>query len=92
MKHKKLKLCALLLLGLGLQELQEQIITLATEDNASGSGGSTNYSVRQVAYNTFNVSSSGTVAQSVQQPFNNSVLTELKHSQDQTLTVRHIQI
>ena len=45
MRHKRLKLSAVLLLGLGLTGLQAQTSVNATGGNASGSGGSASYSV-----------------------------------------------
>jgi len=48
MRHKRLKLSAVLLLGLGLTGLQAQESVNATGGNASGSGGSVSYSVGQV--------------------------------------------
>ena len=50
MRHKKLKLIAVLLLGLGATGLQAQESVNATGGNASGSGGSASYSVGQVFY------------------------------------------
>ena len=50
MKHKKLKLCAILLIGFGLTGLQAQESVNTTGGNASGSGGSVSYSVGQVTY------------------------------------------
>ena len=74
MRHKKLKLSAILLLGLGLTGLQAQETIPATGGNASGSGGSASYSVGQVVYTT-NTGANGSVAQGVQQPFEISVVT-----------------
>jgi hypothetical protein len=68
MRHKKLKLSAVLLLGLGLTGLQAQETIPATGGNASGSGGTVSYSVGQVVYTT-NTGTNGSVAQGVQQPF-----------------------
>ncbi|MDD3480409.1 MAG: T9SS type A sorting domain-containing protein [Paludibacteraceae bacterium] len=68
MKHKRLKLSALLFLGLGLTGLQAQTSVNATGGNASGSGGSASYSVGQVVY-TSNTGSSGTVDQGVQHAY-----------------------
>ena len=77
MRHKKLKLSAVFLLGLGLTGLQAQTAVPATGGNASGSGGTVNYSVGQVVYTTNTGGSNGTVAQGVQQPFEISVVTGL---------------
>ena len=68
MKHKKVKLIAVLLLGLGLTGLQAQETLTASGGNISGTGGSVSYSVGQVVYTT-NTGANGSVAQGVQQPF-----------------------
>ncbi len=68
MRHKKLKLSAILLLGLGLTGLQAQTSVNATGGNASGSGGSASYSAGQVVYTT-HTGANGSVAEGVQQPF-----------------------
>ncbi len=49
-KHKKLKLIAILLLGIGLTGLQAQTALIATGGIALGSGGSVSYSIGQVVY------------------------------------------
>ncbi len=74
MKHKKLKLCAILLIGFGLTGLQAQESVNTTGGNASGSGGSVSYSVGQVTYQTY-TGTIGSVSQGVQQPFEISVVT-----------------
>lgn len=68
MHKKKVKLCVLLLSGLGLAGLQAQEAIPATGGNASGSGGTVSYSVGQVVYTT-NPGTSGTVTQGVQQAY-----------------------
>ena len=79
MRHKKLKLSAVLLLGLGLTGLQAQETIPATGGNASGSGGTVSYSVGQVVYTT-NTGANGSVAQGVQQPFEISVVTGIEQT------------
>lgn len=74
MRHKKLYLSLVLLLGLGLTGLHAQESFNASGGNASGSGGSVNYSVGQVVYTT-NSGTTGMVSQGVQQPFEISVIT-----------------
>lgn len=74
MQYKQLKLCALLLLGLGLTSLQAQESINATGGKASGNGGSSTYSVGQVTYNTYS-GTNGTVSEGVQHPFEISVIT-----------------
>lgn len=73
MRHKRLKLCAILLLGLGIPGLQAQESSNATGGDAVGSGGSASYSVGQLVYTT-NTGATGSVAQGVQQAFEISTL------------------
>jgi len=87
MRHKKLKLSAILLLGLGLTGLQAQTAVPATGSNASGSGGTVSYSVGQVVYTTNTGGSNGSVAQGVQQPFEISVVTGLEEAKGINLSV-----
>ncbi len=75
-RHKKIKLFALLLLGLGLKGLHAQEAIPAAGGNASGSGGSVSYSVGQDVYTT-STGSNGSVSQGVQQPYEISVVTGL---------------
>ena len=86
MRHKRLKLSAVLLLGLGLTGLQAQTSVNATGTNASGSGGTVSYSVGQVVYTT-NTGASGSVAQGVQQPFEISVVTAIEEAKGINLSV-----
>lgn len=72
MNPKKLKLCVLLVLGLGLPGLQAQYAILAAGSNASGIGGSISYSVGQVVYITM-TGTNGSMAPGVQQPYEISV-------------------
>ena len=86
MRHKRLKLSAVLLLGLGLTGLQAQTSVNATGTNASGSGGTVSYSVGQVVYTT-NTGASGSVAQGVQQPFEISIVTGIEEAKGINLSV-----
>ena len=86
MRHKRLKLSAVLLLGLGLTGLQAQESINATGNNASGSGGSASYSVGQVVYTT-NTGTNGSVAQGVQQPYEISVVTAIEEAKGINLSV-----
>lgn len=74
MRYKRLKLCAIFLLGLGLIGLQAQENINAVGGNASGSGGSVSYSIGQLLYGT-NTGTSGFVVQGVQQTYEISTLT-----------------
>lgn len=86
MRHKRLKLSAVILLGLGLTGLQAQESVNATGGNASGSGGSASYSVGQVAYQT-HTGTNGSVAEGVQQPYEISVVIGLEEAKGISLTV-----
>ena len=86
MRHKRLKLSALLLLSLGLTGLQAQTSVNATGGNASGGGGSVSYSLGQVVYTT-NTGTNGYVAQGVQQAFEISVVTAIEEAKGINLTV-----
>jgi hypothetical protein len=79
MRHKRLTLSALLLLGIGLTGLQAQTAVPASGGKAKGTGGSVSYSVGQVVYTT-NSGANGSVAQGVQQPFEISVIKGIKES------------
>jgi len=86
MRHKRLKLSAVLLLGLGLTGLQAQESVNATGGDASGSGGSASYSVGQVVYTT-NTGTNGYVVQGVQQPYEISVVTGIEEAKGINLSV-----
>ena len=79
MKFKKVKLCAFLLLGIGLTSIEAQEAITAAGGNASGSGGSVSYSVGQVVY-TSSTGTNGSVAQGVQQPYEISVVTGIEEA------------
>lgn len=86
MRHKRVKLIAVILLGLGLTGLRAQNTMSASGGNASGSGGTVTYSVGQVGYTTLN-GTSGSVAQGVQQPYEISVISGLEAARDISLMV-----
>jgi hypothetical protein len=86
MRHKRLKLSAVLMFGLGLTGLQAQESVNATGGNASGSGGSASYSVGQVVY-TANHVTNGSVAQGVQQPYEISTVTGIEEAKGINLLV-----
>ena len=73
MQHKKLKLSTVLLFVLGLTGLLAQNTIPASGGNATGSGGSVNYTVGQVVDDTY-TGTNGSVAQGVQQPYEISVV------------------
>jgi opacity protein-like surface antigen len=86
MRKKKLKLGAILLLVLGLSNLNAQEVIPATGGNASGSGGTASYSVGQVVYTTSS-GTNGSVANGVQQPFEISVVSGLPDTEGINLTL-----
>jgi len=86
MRHKRLKLSAVFLLGLGLTGLKAQESVNTTGGNAFGSSGSANYSVGQVTCQT-HTGTSGSVAEGVQQPYEISVITGLKKAKGIKLSV-----
>lgn len=84
MRFKRIKLCMILLLDLGLARLQAQEAISASGSNAKGTGGSLSYTVGQVVY-TSNTSTVGSVSQGVQQPFEIFVISGIEESKDITL-------
>ena len=86
MQNKRLKLGAVLLLGLGLTGLQAQTSVNAAGGKATGGGGTVAYSVGQVVY-TSNTGTNGSVAQGVQQAFEISVVTGIEEAKGINLSV-----
>jgi len=86
MRHKRLNLSAILLLGLGLTGLYAQESFIATGGNASGGGGSASYSVGQVVYTT-NTGTNGSATHGVQQPYEISVITAIEEAKGINLSV-----
>ncbi|WP_309608027.1 T9SS type A sorting domain-containing protein [Flavobacterium sp.] len=70
---KKTQLLLMLVLCIGFNKVQAQQATLASGGNATGSGGSTSYSIGQIDYITA-TGSTGSVGQGLQQPFEISTL------------------
>jgi hypothetical protein len=65
--------------------IQAQNSIPASGGNASGSGGKVSYSIGQVVYTTNTSTTSGSVAQGVQQPFEISVITGIEQAEYITL-------
>ena len=86
MRHKKLNLSLIFLLGFGLMALQAQKALLTDGSMAMGSGGSLCYSIGQIFYTT-NTGTNGSVAQGVQQPYEIFVGLEEGNSSDFRCTV-----
>jgi len=83
MKKQKLQFAFLLASGLFVSQLQAQQASVASGGEATGSGGSSSYSVGQVVYTT-NTGSTGTVAQGIQQAY---VITSLSNPELTALTL-----
>jgi len=77
MRHKKLKLFAVLMLALGLTRIQAQEAIPAAGGDASGGGGTVSYSVGQIIFTTY-TATEGSVAQGVQQPYEILITTGLE--------------
>ncbi len=86
MNRKKVKLCTTLLLGMCITVVDAQQASSATGGDASGSGGSVNYTVGQIAYTT-NYTATGSVAQGVQQPYEISVVASVKEGDNIVLNL-----
>jgi len=86
MKKNKLKLIILGLLFFGLSNLQAQETISTTGGDASGSGGTSSYTIGQVFYTT-NVGTPGSVAHGVQQAYEVSVVLEIEKAKDINLEI-----
>ncbi len=86
MKQKRLKLSALLLLGVGLTGLHAQESINTAGGDASDSGGSLSWSVGQIVCST-NTGTNGSLVEGVQQPFEISVVTAIDQAKGINLLV-----
>ena len=77
MRHKKLRLSAILLLWIGFIGLQAQESIPASGGDASGNGGTVSYTLGQVVYITI-AGANGSVVQGVQQPYEISIVSGIK--------------
>jgi hypothetical protein len=84
-QQQKIKLIAAMLLSFTNANLSAQQTTDAAGGNASGSGGSASYSIGQPVYTT-HIGTNGSVAQGVQQPYEISIVTEIKEAKDISLS------
>jgi hypothetical protein len=85
MRHIRFKICAVLLLGLGLTGLQAQESVNASGGDATGSGGSVSFSIGQVAYQNHNLG--GSVAEGIQQPYEIYIVTSVMEAEGIDLVV-----
>ncbi|HET7732740.1 MAG TPA: T9SS type A sorting domain-containing protein, partial [Paludibacter sp.] len=80
MKQKKLRVCIMLFLsGFFVVNMHAQNAFTSTGGNLSGSGGSLSYSAGQV-FNAPQNGSTGSVTTGVQQPYEISVVTDIKNT------------
>jgi hypothetical protein len=86
MRYKKMKLSVAFFLSLGLSGLQAQESLNTTGMNASGSGGSVNYSIGQMVY-IVSTGPNGSVAEGIQQPFEISIVTAIEETKGINLSV-----
>jgi hypothetical protein len=84
MQYKKSYLIILFILGVGLTGLYAQEVIPASGGDATGSGGTSSYSIGQIVYTTHN-GTNGSAAQGVQQPYEISVVTGLEEVDGITL-------
>jgi hypothetical protein len=80
MKRAKSFLCFLLLCGFSLT-IQAQSTIPATGGNATGSGGSVSFTVGQITFSSIS-GTNGVVAEGVQQPYEISVVTANRNTED----------
>lgn len=85
MQKQQKRVFLILLLSLGLTNLQAQTSVNSAGGNASGGGGSASYSVGQMVYTT-NSGANGSVAQGVQQPYEISVVIGIAEGADINLS------
>ena len=86
MRHKKLKLSAVILFGFGLTGLHAQESINTAGGSTSGSGGSASFTVGQVFYQA-HIPSNGSVSEGVQQPYEISVVTAIEEAESIDLMV-----
>jgi hypothetical protein len=84
MKQQRKIPCIFFLLGCCFAIVQGQQTIPSTGGNASGSGGSVSYTVGQILSSTIS-GTNGTVVQGVQQPFEISVVTAIRNTEEISL-------
>ena len=85
-KMKTLGVATILILAFSVSTVSAQESVNATGGNASGEGGSANYSVGQIIYTT-HTGANGSVTQGVQQPYEISVVTAIDEAKSINLSV-----
>lgn len=85
MKPTKIKIIAVAFLCFLANVMDAQQTTDASGGNVSGTGGSVAYSVGQTVYST-HTGTNASVTQGVQQPYEISIVTEIKEAKDISLS------
>lgn len=85
MRHAKPILTLIFIIGFGYINIQAQEVISTSGGDASGSGGTSSFSVGQVTYTT-NIGTDGSVAQGVQQPYEISIVTEVEEAKEISLS------
>ena len=85
MKIKNLNFIVLLFLG--LSNIQAQEVIPSTGGEANGSGGSVSYTIGQVVYSTKTGTNGSSITEGVQQPYEISVITSIPEALDINLYV-----
>lgn len=86
MKYKRLILCPILFLSIGIIGLKAQEAVPTSGGDATGGGGTVSYSVGQIVYTT-NIGTNGSSAQGVQQPYEISIVTEIENAKEISLSL-----
>lgn len=81
MYKNKLRVFILFTFLIGFSKLQAQEVISAAGGNASGSGGTSSYTIGQIFYTT-NAGNTGSIAQGVQQPFEILVMSRIEQTKD----------
>jgi hypothetical protein len=81
MKHAKCFFFVMLLSGIGTVFLNAQSTIATAGGDATGSGGSSSFTIGQILYNTIS-GSNGYVIQGVQQPYEISIVTAIERTDD----------
>lgn len=86
MRHNRLKIGVVLLLGFWMTGVQAQECINTVGGDISGGGGSVSYSVGQVTYQTY-TNTNGSISEGVQQSYEISIVSAIKEAQGINLSV-----
>jgi hypothetical protein len=86
LQHKRLSHTAILVFVTGITVLQAQDVIPVSGGNATGTGGTVNYTIGQIVCYT-GTGTLGTIAQGVQQPYEISLITGLEEAKEVSLEI-----